>query len=70
MDASREGRPLTPGALGAAALASRFFAPLGRRMSAALEDFTPEERRVIGRFLGRGIEAVVAARQETADDDA
>ncbi|WP_220499368.1 MarR family winged helix-turn-helix transcriptional regulator [Microbispora sp. H10949] len=107
MDASREGRPLTPGALGAAlnlsapatsalinrleqaghltrhrstgdrrkvelamheqaaALAGRFFAPLGRRMSAALEEFTPEERQVIGRFLGRSIEATVAARQET-----
>ncbi|WP_211589976.1 MarR family transcriptional regulator [Microbispora sp. H11081] len=112
MDASREGRPLTPGALGAAlnlsapatsalinrleqaghltrhrstddrrkveltmheqaaALASRFFAPLGRRMSAALGDFTPAERRVIGRFLTRSIEATVAARQETTGENA
>ncbi|GGO12651.1 hypothetical protein GCM10010116_25430 [Microbispora rosea subsp. aerata] len=112
MDASREGRPLTPGALGAAlnlsapatsalinrleqaghltrhrstgdrrkvelamheqaaALASRFFAPLGQRMAAALEEFTPEERRIIGRFLNRGIEAVVAATRETTADDA
>ncbi|MCT9933326.1 MarR family transcriptional regulator [Planotetraspora sp. A-T 1434] len=112
MDASREGRPLSPGALGvalnlsapattalinrleqaghlerhrsatdrrkvelamhqkAATLAARFFAPLGQEMTAALDEFTDEERRLISRFLARSIEATVTARELSARQDA
>jgi DNA-binding MarR family transcriptional regulator len=45
-------------------LAGTFFAPLVRRLTAAIEAFRPEEREVIGRFLASGIEATVAARKE------
>ncbi|WP_246089896.1 MarR family winged helix-turn-helix transcriptional regulator [Nonomuraea deserti] len=43
-------------------LARAFFAPLGRHLTAVVEEFGPEERETIGRFLTRGIEATVAAR--------
>ncbi|GGK80784.1 hypothetical protein Sme01_44800 [Sphaerisporangium melleum] len=108
MDAAREGRPLTPGELGAAlnlsapattallnrlehaghiertrsatdrrkvelalhsqavTLARDFFTPLARHLSAALEEFSGAERQVIRRFLAGGIEASVAAREETS----
>ncbi|MFF4624557.1 MarR family winged helix-turn-helix transcriptional regulator [Nonomuraea jabiensis] len=47
-------------------LAGQFFAPLGRHLSDAIDVFTAEERRVIGRFLERSINATVAARKEPA----
>ncbi|MCP2358709.1 DNA-binding MarR family transcriptional regulator [Nonomuraea thailandensis] len=49
----------------AAALARRFFAPLGRHLTEAIGAFTAEERQVIGRFLDSGIKATAAARLET-----
>lgn len=45
-------------------LAGEFFAPLVRRLTAAIDAFSPEEREIIGRFLTDGIEATVAARKE------
>ncbi|NUO99767.1 MAG: MarR family transcriptional regulator [Nonomuraea sp.] len=45
-------------------LAGTFFAPLVRRLTAAIDAFSPEEREVIGRFLADGIDATVAARKE------
>ncbi|MCF6471404.1 MarR family transcriptional regulator [Nonomuraea sp. MG754425] len=54
----------------AARLARRFFAPLGRHLSAAIAAFTPEERQVIGRFLDSGIKATAAARAETNGPEA
>ncbi|MEV0612329.1 MarR family transcriptional regulator [Nonomuraea sp. NPDC050404] len=54
----------------AAALARRFFAPLGRHLTAAIETFTFEERQVIGRFLESGIKATAAARAEAANTEA
>lgn len=50
----------------AAELARHFFAPLGRHLTAAIEAFTAEERRIIGRFLESGIKATAAARAEAA----
>ncbi|MFB4274057.1 MarR family winged helix-turn-helix transcriptional regulator [Nonomuraea sp. MTCD27] len=51
----------------AAELARRFFAPLARHLSAAIDAFTPEERQVVGRFLESGIKATAAARLEAHD---
>ncbi|TYB65253.1 MarR family transcriptional regulator [Nonomuraea sp. PA05] len=48
----------------AAVLARRFFAPLGRHLTEAIEAFTAEERRLIERFLESGIKATAAARAE------
>ncbi|MFD1936880.1 MULTISPECIES: MarR family winged helix-turn-helix transcriptional regulator [Nonomuraea] len=45
-------------------LAGRFFAPLGRHLTTTIDAFGPEERRIIGEFLTRSIEATVAAREE------
>lgn len=46
-------------------LAGRFFAPLGRHLTAAIDEFTPEERKVIARFLTRTTTATTAAVQES-----
>ncbi|MEV4178417.1 hypothetical protein [Nonomuraea sp. NPDC049709] len=54
----------------AAELARRFFAPLARHLSAAIDAFTPEERQVVGRFLESGIKATAAARLEAHDGSA
>ncbi|TDE32989.1 MarR family transcriptional regulator [Nonomuraea mesophila] len=48
----------------AAELARGFFAPLGRHLTAAVEEFGPGERKTVVRFLTRGIEATVAARED------
>ncbi|MBB6552065.1 MarR family winged helix-turn-helix transcriptional regulator [Nonomuraea rubra] len=53
----------------AAELARRFFAPLGRHLTEAIEAFTADERRVIGRFLDSGIQATAAARLEAGDQE-
>ncbi|MFI9593998.1 MarR family winged helix-turn-helix transcriptional regulator [Nonomuraea sp. NPDC052265] len=45
-------------------LAGTFFAPLARRLTAAIDAFTPAEQEVVGRFLADAIEATVAARKE------
>ncbi|MBB6346807.1 MarR family winged helix-turn-helix transcriptional regulator [Nonomuraea muscovyensis] len=46
-------------------LAGRFFAPLGRHLTAAIDEFTPDEREIIARFLTRAITATTTAVQET-----
>ncbi|ETK34786.1 MarR family winged helix-turn-helix transcriptional regulator [Microbispora sp. ATCC PTA-5024] len=50
----------------AAALAARFFAPLGSEMTGVVEEFGEEERQVIGRFLARSIDATVEARRRSS----
>jgi DNA-binding MarR family transcriptional regulator len=47
-------------------LAGQFFAPLGRHLTSVIEEFSPQERQVIGRFLAGSTEATVTARQEAA----
>ncbi|MEV0383623.1 MarR family transcriptional regulator [Nonomuraea sp. NPDC050643] len=51
----------------AAQLARHFFTPLARHLTKVIDAFTPEERRVIGRFLESSIKANTAARLEAGE---
>ncbi|SEH03303.1 DNA-binding transcriptional regulator, MarR family [Nonomuraea solani] len=51
----------------AAELARQFFTPLARHLAGAIDGFTEEERRVIGRFLSDSIRATATARLEAAE---
>ncbi|GGO61141.1 MarR family winged helix-turn-helix transcriptional regulator [Nonomuraea cavernae] len=49
----------------AARLAGQFFTPLARQLATVIDEFAPEEREVIGRFLDRAVEATAKARRQS-----